>query len=114
MADQIYLAGLSDLLGRYEETPSTDRLDLNRVTLVPSGSAGHVPYQVYLARGRDADKPAIIVLLDGDKAGDDAVKQLKRGGPNRKQLIREEYITQIRPNEIEGLRRRPRKWPLGD
>ncbi len=96
VADQIYLAGMSDLLKK-EGAASTECLDLNRVTLVPAGSASHVPYMTFLARGRDASRPAIIVLLDGDKGGDDAAKQLQRGGPRYKQLIPEEYVTQLKP-----------------
>lgn len=96
VADQIYLAGMSDLLKK-GGAARTECLDLNRVTLVPAGSASQVPYMTYLARGRDANRPAIIVLLDGDKAGDDAVKQLQRGGANSKQLIPKEYVTQLKP-----------------
>lgn len=92
MADRIYLAGMSDILMREHNVPATDCLDLNRVTLVPAGSASHIPYMVYLARGRDADQPAIIVLLDGDSEGKRAAKALERGGPRRKQLIPPEYV----------------------
>jgi hypothetical protein len=37
---------------------------------------------VFLARGRDADQPAVIVLLDGDAEGVNARKELeaKYGG----------------------------------
>ena len=102
IADQIYLAGMSTLLNR-KGVANTERLDLNRITLVPAGSASHVPYMTFLARGRDADKPAVIVLLDGDEAGDDAVKALKRGGPRNKELIRSKYIAQLKPNKIPGI-----------
>jgi len=47
----------------------TERLDLNTLTIVPAGSASHIPYMVFLARGRDADQPAVVVLLDGDAEG---------------------------------------------
>ena len=102
LADQIYLAGMSELLNR-EGVASTQRLDLNHITLVPAGSASHVPYMTFLARGRDTNKPAVIVLLDGDQEGDRAVKDLLRGGPRRKQLIREEYIVQLKPNGIASV-----------
>ena len=102
LADQIYLAGMSDLLNR-TGVASTERLDLNQVTLVPVGSASHMPYMTYLARGRDADKPAVIVLLDGDEEGDRAVKDLARGGPRKKQLIRPEYVTQLKPGGIHDV-----------
>lgn len=102
LADQIYLAGMSDLLTR-AGVASTERLDLNQITLVPAGAASHVPYMTYLARGRDADKPAVIVLLDGDEEGDRAVKDLARGGPRKKQLIRPQYVTQLKPGEIPNI-----------
>ena len=103
ITDQVYLAGISGVLQRRGSFAATQFLDLNRLTLVPSGSATHVPYMTFLARGRDADKPAVIVLLDGDKEGDEAVKTLKRGGPKRKQLLKDEYILQLKPNAIDGL-----------
>lgn len=93
--DQVYLAGMSDLLKR-AGAASTECLDLNRVTLVPAGSASHVPYMTFLARGRDTNRPAVIVLLDGDEAGDQAAKDLQRGGPRYKQLIPAGYVLQIK------------------
>ena len=99
LADQIYLAGMSELLNR-EGVASTERLDLNRITLVPAGSASHVPYMTFLARGRDANKPAVIVLLDGDQEGDRAASDLRRGGPRKKQLIEPKYVLQLKPEMI--------------
>lgn len=58
--------------------PENESLDLNGMVIVPSGSASHVPYMVHLVRGRDAEKPPVVVLLDSDTAGDDAVKLLKK------------------------------------
>lgn len=102
IADQIYLAGMSTLL-RNEGGAAAELLDLNRITLVPAGSASHVPDKVFLARGRDADKPAVIVLLDGDKAGREAAAILRRGGPRGKRMIREEYVLQIGRDKIPGV-----------
>lgn len=67
-------------------------LDLNRITIVPAGSASHIPYLVYLARGRDIEQPSVIVLLDSDSAGKQAEKELRKGGPKGKQLIKPEYV----------------------
>jgi hypothetical protein len=50
---------------------------------------------VYLARGRDVEKPAIIVLLDSDKGGNEAKKSILRGGPKRNQLLNPNYILQL-------------------
>lgn len=99
MADQIYLAGFSEMISQNEEGISAEHLDLNRVTLVPAGGASEVPYHVYLARGRGAEKPALVVLLDGDQAGDDAVRKLRRGGPGNKMLLEDKYIAQLKPSE---------------
>ncbi|MFG1740265.1 AAA family ATPase [Micromonospora chalcea] len=93
MSDQVMLAGMSARLRR-QKTPSTDNLDLNTVTLVPAGSAPHIPYLVYLARGRDVDRPAVIVLLDSDTSGDQAVKALKKG-PNGKPVIDAKFVLQL-------------------
>lgn len=57
MSDQILLAGMSARL-RQQKAPALDNIDLNALTLVPAGSASHIPYLVNLARGRDADRPA--------------------------------------------------------
>jgi hypothetical protein len=64
------------------------------VTLVPAGSAPHIPYLVYLARGRDVDRPAVIVLLDSDESGNQAYKALGRG-PNGKRLIDSAFVLQL-------------------
>ncbi|HWO15327.1 MAG TPA: AAA family ATPase, partial [Solirubrobacterales bacterium] len=78
LADQVLLAGLSSRLRRMKANSLSELLDLNQVTIVPAGSAPSVPYIVYLARGRDELKPACVALLDGDQAGKEAVKRLKR------------------------------------
>ncbi|WP_328687998.1 AAA family ATPase [Streptomyces phaeochromogenes] len=93
MSDQILLAGMSARL-RQQKAPALDNIDLNALTLVPAGSASHIPYMVYLARGRDADRPAVIVLLDSDEAGDKARKGLQRG-PQGKRLIDPALILQL-------------------
>jgi len=91
LADQVLLAGCATYL-RALGTPRMNTLDLNRITIVPAGSASHIPYLVYLARGRDIEQPSVIVLLDSDQAGKDAQKGLKKGGPKGKQLIKPEYV----------------------
>jgi hypothetical protein len=93
MSDQVMLAGMSARLRR-QKTASSDSLDLNTVTLVPAGSAPHIPYLVYLARGRDVDRPAVIVMLDSDTSGDLAAKALKKG-PNGKPVIDPKFILQL-------------------
>ncbi|MFJ4851463.1 AAA family ATPase [Streptomyces sp. NPDC088733] len=93
MSDQVLLAGMSARLRR-QGSSSLDNLDLNTLTLVPAGSAPHIPYLVYLARGRDADRPAVIVLLDSDSSGDQAKKALQRG-PLGKALLDSQFILQL-------------------
>jgi predicted ATPase len=93
-ADQVLLAGAAMHL-RSRGAPESETLDLNRLTIVPAGSAAQIPYLVYLARGRDMERPAVIVLLDSDTAGNQAMKDLKRGGPRNRELLRPQYATQV-------------------
>jgi predicted ATPase len=93
-ADQVLMAGAATFL-RARGILGLETLDLNQITIVPAGSASQVPYMVYLARGRDVEQPAIMVLLDSDQAGNDAKKLLLRGGPQRNQLLRPDFILQI-------------------
>jgi predicted ATPase len=93
-ADQILLAGAATVL-QAKGASDFETLDLNRVTIVPAGSASHVPYMVFLARGRDVEQPAVVVLLDSDEAGNDARKALKKGPPRGKSLIDERYVIQV-------------------
>ena len=94
LADQILLAGAATYL-RAIGASKVETLDLNHITIVPAGGATHVPYLVYLARGRDVEKPAIIVMLDSDAEGNDAKRVVLRGGPRRKELLKPRYILQI-------------------
>lgn len=77
ITEQVLLAGASRAI-RKTGRPDNESLDLNGMVIVPCGSASHVPYMVHLVRGRDAEKPPVVVLLDSDSAGDDAVKLLKK------------------------------------
>ena len=102
-SDQVYLAGMSSLLHR-EGTTNTQYLDLNQINLIPAGGAPEVPYRTFLALGRATDKPAAIVLLDGDTAGDQAEKRIRHFWPRKKKkyLLGPEYITRL-SGQIDGL-----------
>jgi len=93
-ADQILLAGAATHLRR-SRVSTLQTLDLNRVTIVPAGSAQHIPYMVYLARGRDVEQPAVMVLLDSDQSGAEAKRRLAKGGPYGKQLLKDSFVLQI-------------------
>lgn len=101
-SDQVLLAGISNWLTQ-RGASNLERLDLNNLTLVPAGSASQVPYLVYLARGRDVQKPAVIVLLDGDEAGKEARKTLQRGGARGKRLINDKLVLQPIDDSLSGL-----------
>ncbi|GFZ82570.1 AAA family ATPase [Nesterenkonia alkaliphila] len=74
-ADPILLAGASAIARKV--SPDGDALDLNTLTLVPCGGAGNVSYMVHLARGRDEDKPAVLVLVDNDTDGLKAIEDVR-------------------------------------
>lgn len=107
-ADQILLAGAATHLRR-RNVSSLETLDLNRVTIVPAGSAPHIPYMVYLARGRDVEQPAVMVLLDSDQSGNDARKRLRKGGAYGKQLLKDSFVLQIGELDGEGGLNLPRE-----
>ena len=94
-SDQILLAGAANLLTQVG-TSQLECLDLNNTTIVPAGSASHIPYLVYLAVGRDKEKPVVIVLFDSDKAGNrEKENLLGKGKQYRRPLLRDEYIVQV-------------------
>lgn len=90
-ADQVLLAGMSALSRKH--TPTAENLDLNTLTLVPAGGAKHIPYLAYLARGRSVDTPAVVVLVDGDDAGKEAVEELQDGYRGRQLVTNDLIIT---------------------
>lgn len=91
-SDQILIAGAATYL-RANNVPNLETLDLNQITIIQAESASHIPYCVYLACGRDAEKVAVIVLLDSDKSGKEAKKQLLgKGGQHRRPLLKEQFI----------------------
>lgn len=93
-SDQILLAGAATYLQK-KGCSQLETLDLNRLTIVPAGSASSIPYLVYLARGRDVEQPAVMVLLDSDKSGNEARKALRKGGAYGRRLLDEKLILQI-------------------
>lgn len=94
LADQVLIAGLSAHIAKREKT-TANVLNLNDVTVVASGGADGIPYLVYLARGRDTIKPPCVALLDGDKAGKEAERVLKRGEARKKRVLRDQCIVRM-------------------
>ncbi|WP_430436906.1 ATP-dependent nuclease [Oceanibaculum nanhaiense] len=68
-SDRILLAGAASLTREHFSGLQDDTLDLNRMVIVPGGSAKEIAYAVFGIRGRGADKPPVVILLDADKAG---------------------------------------------
>ena len=111
-SDQILLAGAARHL-RSRGASGLETLDLNHVTIVPASGASHVPYLVYLARGRDVEKPAVIVMLDSDEDGKKAKQAILRGGPSRKQLLKPEFILQVGDlSEYDSLKTATGRKPI--
>lgn len=92
ISDQVLLAGMNMRLLR-AGTPPSQCLDLNKVTIVPGGS--NIAYMLYLARGRDQVKPACAVLVDGDKAGETARRQIRKGGARGKPTVADDLVVQL-------------------
>ena len=98
-SDQILLAGAARHLRSRADVPELETLDLNQITIVPTGGADQVPYLVFVALGRDVERPAVIVLLDSDAQGNRAKAAVLRGvglhKKRRRRLLAEEHILQI-------------------
>ncbi|MGX5654358.1 hypothetical protein ACWKWC_06245 [Geodermatophilus nigrescens] len=92
--DQLLIAGLSTHIAKVDAS-AVRVLDLNEVTVVAAGGADGIPYLVYLARGRDAVKPPCVALLDGDKAGIEAERVLRRGEARRKRILQDKFIVRL-------------------
>lgn len=93
-ADQILLAGLSAHIAKFTGLAS-EGIDLNEVTIVQCGGADAIPYMAYLARGRDTVKPPCVALLDGDKAGQQAERLLRKSEANGRRVLANEYILRL-------------------
>lgn len=102
ITEQVLLAGASRAI-RKGAGGDNESLDLNRIVIVPCGSASHVPYMVHLVRGRDAEKPPVVVLLDSDTAGDEAVKLLRRKPLSG--MLASDLVLQLGkvPHEVDGV-----------
>ncbi len=94
VTDQVLLAGAATALRSRPAVPERETLDLNRLVVVPCGSASQVPYMVYIVRGRDTEKPPVVALLDSDGSGNDAA-QLMRKDKRFKGLLPKEQVLQL-------------------
>ncbi|MEG5040698.1 MULTISPECIES: AAA family ATPase [unclassified Microcoleus] len=94
--DQVLLAGASTHLQR-SGASELETLNLNEITIVPAGGTGNVPYMTYLARGRDTEQAAVIVLMDSDSDGNKAKLQLtgEKYGWQQNYLLKPRYVLQI-------------------
>ncbi|WP_158005191.1 AAA family ATPase [Citromicrobium sp. JLT1363] len=95
VADQVLLAGLSRVILNRGANSETELLDLNRVVMVPCGSASHVPYMLYLIRGRDSEAPSVVVLLDSDESGKKSAEILRKDDKQTRRLINSKFIMQF-------------------
>lgn len=95
VADQILISGAARLTRSIGDGVESETLDLNRMVIVPCGSASQIPYMLYLIRGRDADKPPVIALLDSDPSGDAAARLMRKDHKRMKRLIDKAYVIQL-------------------
>ena len=94
-ADQVLLSSLTSQL-EHRGIGKSHLIDLNATTIIPAGGAEHVPYMAFLARGRDAVKPACVAVLDGDQDGQRAAARIfDADGLRRKAIIRKEFVIDL-------------------
>lgn len=102
--DQVLLAGAATHLLR-SGASKRETLNLNEITIVPAGGTGNVPYMTYLARSRDTEQAAVIVLMDSDKDGNEAKRQLteEKYGWQKTPLLKPRYVLQIGDLKERGV-----------
>lgn len=101
-SDQVLIAGTSRWLTSLGSA-ARNVLDLNHITIVPAGGTRHIPYLVYLARGRDVEKPPVVALLDNDGDGTAAIKDLAAGGAYGKTLLDPGLVLQLGHGDLTDL-----------
>lgn len=94
VTDQVVIAGAARQLRLLRPGVGSETLDLNNIVIVPCGSASEVVYMLYLVRGRDAEKPPVVALLDSDDAGNAAAQQMKTD-KKAKRLIPSDHVLQL-------------------
>lgn len=99
-ADQVLFAGISSAMRRLSY-PGTS-LNLNDLTLVPVHGASQYKYTLHLTRGRDADRPAVVILLDSDPAGLEARPDLEKGYKGQ-EIVNPDFIYAIGDLPFESL-----------
>jgi predicted ATP-dependent endonuclease of OLD family len=104
-SDQVLLAGAATYLRRKFDVSDRECLNLNEITIVPAGGAQSIPYLTYLARGRDAEQPAVIVFLDSDAEGRSAKNKLidKKEGPTKNSRLKEEFVLEVSDLKKDGI-----------
>ncbi|MEH2119271.1 MAG: AAA family ATPase [Nostoc sp.] len=104
--DQVLLAGASTYLRVFGIASKRESIDLNEITIVPAGGATSIPYLTYLARGRDSEQPAVIVLLDSDQTGNEVKRELteKGYGPRKKPPLKKDFVLQVKDLESFGIK----------
>jgi predicted ATPase len=94
ISDQIILAGIARLT-RCTSQLSNNTLDLNKLVIVPCGSATQIPYMLYLIRGRDTEKPPVVALLDSDSEGNQIARKMRGQDKRLSKLIKKEFVLQV-------------------
>ena len=94
ITDQVVMAGAARQLRIMRPGLGAETLDLNNLVIVPCGSASEVVYMLYLVRGRDAEKPPVVALLDSDGSGDEAARQMRTDKKARR-LIDPKHVLQL-------------------
>jgi predicted ATP-dependent endonuclease of OLD family len=94
LADQILIAGIATYLNFCNDITPLGKLDLNRITIIPSGEVAFIPYLLYLSLGKDSEKPAMMVLLNSGIKSNNIKDSLPKNQVSIP-LLKAEFILQI-------------------
>jgi len=92
IADKILIAGASTYLSSLKDISSYETLDLNQFTVISAEGSDNIYDLLYLMRGKDIQRPAVIVLMNSTKESNEVIKDLDR---IENHLLDTKFILQI-------------------
>ncbi len=99
IADKILIAGASTYLSSLKEISSDETLDLNQFTVISTEGTCNMRDLLYLMRGKDIEKPPVIVLINSTKETNEVLK--RELDLIEEHLLESKFILQITELEEE-------------
>jgi hypothetical protein len=114
VADKILIAGVSTYLNSLKEISPDETLDLNKFTIISAEVSDNIYDLLYLMRGKDIEKPAMMVLMksnqENKKSNQENNKILEKLDKMEESILDKKFILQI--TDLEDKVRIPKELKL--